>query len=461
MNKRQVIILWIVAVVLAAAITLVKFGREKETKSSTNRSSGQTLLESFAADQVASIDIRGAKGSVQLVRKDGKWTVPARDGFPAKTSGPGGVNELLRTIGDLKVAQGMQAGASFAPRFGMDENSKDEKEHGLQLTFKDASGKELNKITVGKNIESANASASPFGGGSTGRFVRNHADESGFYAVSELFSALGDDVSKWLLDDFIRPEKIQSITVTQPGKADVAWKITRDTEEGEFKLDGAAEGEAIEPATAAAFKSLLSFARFEDVVPAAEVGKASVADQKRVATITTFEGFNYSITFTPAKPAEKPAESDPANPAPAPEESYLVKVSVTAEIPKERKKEEGEKPEDAKTKDEAFASRSKTLTEKLEKEKALGAFTFRVGKSSFEHLAKDRATLIKKPEAPQEPQGRNGGTFRIPAGGFPPGSPPIEAVTEPVEAVTPPIQVPVQEEVLEEIPLNPPAEKKD
>lgn len=453
MNKRQITILWVIAVLLAAAIAFVKFGREKETKSSTNRSPGQTLLASFPADQIASIDIKGAVGSTALVRKDGKWIVPSRDGFAAKTSGPGGVNELLRTIGELKIAQGMQAGPSFAPRFGMDESSKDAKEHGITLTFKDAAGKELTKITVGKNLESAAASASPFGGGSTGRFVRNHADESGFYAVSELFASLGDDVSKWLLDDFIRLEKIQSISVTQPGKADIAWKAVRDKEEGDFTLEGAAAGEAIEPATATALKSLLSFARFQDVVPAADVEKESEsADQKRVATIVTFEGFTYSITFTPAKPSGKP--EDPEAPA---EDSYLVKFTVAAEIPKERKKEEGEKPEDAKTKDEAFATRSKELTEKLAREKALEAYTFRVDKSSLENLAKDRATLTKKPDTSTEPEGPVGGTFRIPPGGLPPGSPPLEAVTEPVEAVTPPIEAPVIQ--LKEIGKTP--EKKE
>ncbi|HVJ44945.1 MAG TPA: hypothetical protein VM511_01070, partial [Luteolibacter sp.] len=102
-------------------------------------------------------------------------------------------------------------------------------------------------------------------------------------------------------------------------------------------------------------------------------------------------------------------------------------------------------------------ARSKDLTEKLAKEKALEAFTFRVAQASFENLVKDRPTLSKKPEAPAQPQGRQGGTFRIPQGGMPPGSPPLEAVTEPVEAVTPPIK----EQVLEEIPVNPPAEKKD
>lgn len=447
MNKRQVITLWIIALLLAAAVTFVKFGREQETKSATKRASGQTLFESFPANDIASIDIKGADSSVTLTKKDGKWIVPSRDGFPAKATGSASVNELLRTLGELKVAQGMQAGPSFAPRFGMDESSKDTNEHGITLTFKDASGKELETLTVGKNIESASASASPFGGGSTGRFVRNHADESGFYAVSELFSSLSDQPQSWLAEDFLRVEKIKSISVTEPGKSDIAWKVLRADEQGEFSIEGGAAGETIESATATALKSLFSFSRFNDVVPAADAGKLAVADQRRVATITTFEGFTYTITFSPAKPGETPASSDPENPAPPAEETFLATVAVTADIPKERKKEEGEKEEDAQTKENAFKSRTEELTQKLETENALAPYTFRISKATFEQLVKDRAELTKKPEAADAGQDAPlGGTFRIPPGGLPPGSPPLEAVTEPVEAATPPtVVVPLEE----------------
>src|SRR5690606_21447261 len=120
--------------------------------------------------------------------------------------------------------------------------------------------------TVGKNIESSAGNGIPMmGGGSTGRFVRNHADDSGFYAVSELFPTLSAKPEDWLAtEDFLKVEKIRSISVTQPGKADSEWKVVRNDEDSEFALEGAAAGEAIEPATASALKSLFGYSQFQD-----------------------------------------------------------------------------------------------------------------------------------------------------------------------------------------------------
>lgn len=457
MNKRQVIILWIVAAVLAASVALIKRGKDKEIKSATNRAAGQTLLESFPAGDVTTVEIKGADSSVTLEKKDGKWVIPQRENFPAKSGGVNSVNDLLRTVGELKIAQSMQAGPSFAAHFGMDDSSEDPKERGINVTFKDSAGKELAHITVGKNIESASGSGVPLaGGGSTGRFVRNHADDSGFYAVSELFSSLSDQPKSWLAaDEFLRVEKIQSISVTQPGKEDIAWKVVRDKEDAEFTLDGAAAGEAIDPAAATSLKSLLAYNRFDDVVTKAEVEKRAVADQKRVASIKTFEGITYTITFTPSKAADKPASSNPEDPSPAAEDTYLVTVSVEADIPKERKKEEGEKPEDAKAKDEAFATRTKELNDTLARVKAFAPYTFQVAKASFEQLLKDRATLTKQPDPQPQDQGAQGapqgGGFNLPPGMIVPGSGPAnQAVTEPVEAVTPPVSIPAADEKAEE-----------
>jgi hypothetical protein len=472
MNKRQVIILWIVAALLAASVTLIKRGRDKEIKSATNRGAGQTLLESFPAGDVATVEIKGADSAVTLQKKDGKWVIPQRENFPAKSSGVNSVNDLLRTVSELKIAQSMQAGPSFAPRFGMDVSSKDPKEHGINVLFKDSSGKELANITVGKNIESAAGSGVPLsGGGSTGRFIRNHADESGFYAVSELFPTLSDAPKSWLdADEFLRIEKIQSISVTSPGKDEVAWKAVRTNEEADFTLEGAAAGEAIEPATATALKSLLAYSRFNDVVSKEDVEKRAVADRKQVATIKTFEGLSYTITFTPSKAAEKPASSNPEDSSPPAEETLLVNVAVEANIPKERKKDEGEKPEDAKTKDEAFAARTKELEARLTKDKAFAPYTFEVAKAALDNLLKDRATLTKKPDpAAQSGQGQiipnspQGGGFQLPQGMIVPGAGPAnEAVTQPVEAVTPPVSVPAAEEKPAEVkaPEEKPADEK-
>ena len=300
MNKRQVIILWVIAIALGAAVAAVKLTQKDTTKSATTRAAGQTLFESFPATDVATVEIQGAAGSVTLAKKDGKWTVAQRDGYPANTTY---VNEFIRTLNELKVTRGMEAGPSFAPRFGMDESATKAEDRGLTATFKDASGKELAKVSLGKNIESG-ADAGPMGGGmSVGRYIRNHADESGFYAISEMFPSVSAEIPRWLADDFISPEKIKSITLSQKGKDDTAWKLTRETEDAEFKLEGAAAAEVLDTTATSPLKSLFSYARFEDVVPADKVAERADAAGKRSAVIETFEGFIYTLTITPVKAA--------------------------------------------------------------------------------------------------------------------------------------------------------------
>ncbi len=441
MNKRQLIILWAIALVLAASVAAVKFTGGRNSQTTTARKPGETLLASFSPSGIASIELKGAADATTLVLKDGKWVVSQRGDYPANVPQ---VNELLRTIAEVKVTQGMQAGPSFAPRFGMDEAATTDKDRGITATFKDASGKELAKVTVGKQIESAGSQASPMGGGATGRFVRNHADDSGFYSVSEMFSSLSDVPARWLAQEFFTTEKVRSVSVTQPGKDEIAWKASRPREDAEMVLEGAAAGETLDPTAAGALRSLFAYSRFDDVVPAAEVEGKAVPDQKRVAVVTTFDGLVYKITFTPAKKGPAPVTTDPANPIPSPEESVLVTVEAGGELAKERKKADGEKPEDAKGKDDVFAAQLKVLEERLASDKKLAGYTFQVGKNAFETLLKSRADLLKKPEDAAPPSAGVPGmpTFRVPAGGISPGGAPIEATTPPVSVEPPPAPEP-------------------
>ena len=433
MNKRQVITLCIIAVVLAAAVAVMKFTGKESVQSTTTRAAGQTLFEKFPAGEVQSIAITGADGTVTIEQKDGKWTVAERDTYPANTSA---VNEFIRMLAELKVTRGMEAGPSFAPRFGMDENASTPDQRGLTAVFKDAAGKELATISLGKNTESG-ASASPFGGAAAvGRYIRNHADESGFYAISELFPSISDEASRWLDDAFFSPEKIKSVTLHQKGGGEVAWKLSRETEDAEFKLDGATGDETLNTTNAAPLKSLFSYARFNDVVPAGELEARADAENKRSAVIDTFEGFTYRLTITPAKPEEGVASTAG--------EEMLLTVDVSAELPKERKKEENETPEDAKIQEDAFQERLKSLTEKLDKEKALAGRSFLVAKSTVDTLLKERADLVTKADPAADNNANQGSVQNLPGGIL--TTPPRSVTTPPIEAVTPPIAIPPLEE---------------
>jgi hypothetical protein len=131
--------------------------------------------------------------------------------------------------------------------------------------------------------------------------------------------------------------------------------------------------------------------------------------------------------------------------APAASDDVLLTVSVSADLPKERKKEENEKPEDAKSKDEAFTTRIKTLTEKLEKEKAFAGLTFLVSKSTLDPLLKERDQLITKAQPAPAADANKGSVQKLPGGII--ASPPARtATTRPIEAVSPPIAIPPLED---------------
>lgn len=445
MNKRQVIILWAIAIALGGGVAAVKLSQNQSTQSATKRTAGQKLFESFPAADAVTINIQGVADQVTLTRKDGKWVVAQRDNFPANSTY---VNDLIRTLSELKVTLGLEAGPSFSPRFGMDKSATKAEEHGISAIFKDAAGLEIAQVSLGKNIESS-AAQSPMmgmGGNAVGRYIRNHADESGFYAVSEMFPSVSAEAKRWLADSFISPEKIQSIAVSAVGESDLAWKLTRDGEEAEFKLEGATATEVPNTTVTTALKNVLSFARFEDVVAAGQVAERA-AEGKRTATIQTFEGFTYTVQLTPTKP--KPAATTAPTPdaEPEPKDNFLITVEVNAQLPKERKKAADEKPEDAKTKDTAFTERLATLTAKLATEKALAGITFEVTKATIDSLLKSREEIITqaKPAAAGA-----GGVQTLPGGII--ASPPANGAA-PIEAVTSPIVVPTGgEEVEEETP---------
>ena len=411
MKKKQVLTLSAIAIVLGSALLIVKQTQKNSGPAAlTSRAAGDTLFASFPATDIAHIEIIGADGSVTLVKKDGKWTVAQRENYPANAVN---VNEFIRALAELKVTRSLEAAPSFAPRFGMDEASTKPEDRGLTATFKDASGKELAKVSLGKNIEGSQ-DASPMGAMPVGRYIRNHADESGFYAVNEMFFSVSANITRWLAEEFIAPNKIKSVSLSQKGSDALAWKLMRDTENAEFKLDDLKAGEALSSENVAPIKSLFSYARFEDVMTTAAAAERGDVAGKRNAIIETFDGFTYTLTITPLKPGTGPASSAPDN--------QLVTVAVSAKLPTERSKAEGEKPEDTKAKDEEFAAQLKALNEKLAKEQSLAGRTFELSKNTLDALLKERETLVKKPEPAQNPGAAAGASTKT-----------VEAVTQPIE----------------------------
>ncbi len=446
MSKRQVVVLWILAVVLASAAFLVRSGSSQGSESKTQRARGATLLADFPATEVAKIQVSSGEKSATLVRKDGKWIVSDRQDYPANTAT---INDFLRTLAEVKVTDGIEAEPSFAPRFGMDPGAKEEADRGTEVVLSNDAGTELARLTLGKNLEGAADPMSMMGGGAVGRFIRNHADESGVYKVSELFPSLTPEAQRWLDQTFLKVEKIKSVSVSPNAKpGEIAWKVTRPDENAEFTLDGAKEGETLDTTAAGPLKSLFSYGSFDDVVTAEQRDATAKPQEQKTVKIETFEGFTYTLTVTPTE-AKKPENAAPD--AAPPEEAFLMTVEVAAEIPAERKKEEKESEEDAKAKDKAFSDRKAELEKKLATEKAFAGRIFKVSRYTVEALLKERTALIKAPEAPAAAATTPGSPAIAPPAAVPatpPATPPASPppANRPVEAVTPPIAIPPLEE---------------
>ena len=83
MNKKQVIILWIIAAALGLAVAAVKSSQNKGAAAVTNLSRGDQLLADLPADNVTAVKVEGAGTSVNLEHTESGWVVKERDNFPA------------------------------------------------------------------------------------------------------------------------------------------------------------------------------------------------------------------------------------------------------------------------------------------------------------------------------------------------------------------------------------------
>lgn len=414
MSKKSVITLWFIAIVLGLGVTALKLRKPDSGEANTNRSRGETLLADFPSATVQSVRIAGATATTTLVQKDGTWVVSERGNYPANKDT---LFQLLRTIEEVKINNAIDAGPTYAKRFGIDLTAKSQADHGTELSFFNDKQENIATLFLGKESE---------GGG---RFIQNAADPTGYYVTSESFPTATPEPKNWLDTDFIKIEKIKSISLSARGKPElVDWKLSRSDENSEFTLEGATAVEKLDATATMPLKTILAAANFQDVLSSTDVATLEKSAERRIATIETTEGFTYVVTLV-----EKPAVTipdalaKPGEPTPPQEESYQLAVKVSATFAKERSKAADEKPEEAKQKDEEFQKNVKAWEEKLKREQTYQNYVYEVSKYTVDTMLKSRADLLSKENADDN----------MPAtgAGFPAQAPGR------IEAVTPPISI--------------------
>ncbi|HET9404403.1 MAG TPA: DUF4340 domain-containing protein [Burkholderiales bacterium] len=397
MNRRQFLILLAALAVLGAA-GLALVWQDISAYRTSGAKIGAKLLPSLKIADVAQVRLQDAKHQATLVRKEKTWVVQERGGYPASFQE---ISDLLIKLVELKVTQSEQVGASLWPRLeladpaggggtaepGRGEGAGTKMEGagttkegaGTLIEFKDAAGKPLARLTLGKKVlkkDPLNPLPSAKDGVPAGRYVRVDGAGDTVIVVSDPLEKAVAEPGRWLTKDFIKLDRIRTLAVGPQGGA-LRWKIARSEEWGQWKF--ATGGGELHPSAAVMAVNKLGQLSFNDVSvdPAAEA-----TGKPLVAVAETFDNLVYTL-----KLAKRTKGDD-----------YLVTFTLTGEPPRTRVPEKGEKPQDKERNDKAFAESLKRLEGRIAIEKALSQWAYVVAGSELEPLLRGRNEMIARRE---------------------------------------------------------------
>lgn len=401
MRQKQLLMIVGVAVVLVGAALLLSRWRTGALEGPRGQAGGKVLPD-FPVNDISKMVISGTTNKATVERKDGKWSVAERRGYPADFER---LSEVLRNIWELKSVQKVMAGPSQMGRLELEPPGVGEGK-GTLLEFWKEGAKEPIKLIIGKRP--ANGS---------GRFVKR-ADKEDVWLVSEAFYRVASAPLEWIKRDLPEVGAAKTLTVKGPdGK--VIWALERQKDTDDLKLVKPAAGEEFDDATHGyTAKNPMSYATFSDVVPADTKPAETGLGKPQIVEIVTFDGFTYVLKIG-AKDSEN---------------RYFAQISVSAKIPEKREPGKDEKDEDKKRLDDEFKKKQEDLKKKLESAKAMERWIYKLDESRVSFFMKTRAEILKKKEEPKKDEAKTD----APAGMEPAPEPAPTPAPAPEPAPAPP-----------------------
>ena len=388
MNRKQLTLLMVVGAVLGG-LGWVAYQKQNKAYTDSTQKMGGKLLPNFPLNDVEQILIKQSGGELHLAKKDDIWVVKDRGDYPANFSN---ISDLLRKFWELKVAKPVKTGPSRLP---MLELMPPDKGAGTLVEFKDKSGKAINSVLLGAKSMKQAGEDSPFGGGGgfpDGRYVMVGSDVQSVSLVTEPFSSAEAKPENWLEKEWFKVEKLKSVSVVTTNATN-NWKLSRETETGEWKLAGVKKDEALDNGKSGTVTSALSYPSFTDLATNA-APSATGLDKPITATLETFDGFTYT-----AKVGGKSGE-----------ENLYFQIAVAGNFPKERTPGKEEKAEDKDKLDKEFVESRKKLEDKLKSVKAFEKWTYVVSKWTVDPFLKERKDLLAEKKEEPKPEVKTEGT---------------------------------------------------
>jgi hypothetical protein len=382
MKGKQLALLLVVIAVIGGAGLLLRKNQNASWAGGTP-GVGKKLLENFPVNDVASIAIKQGANELHLVKKDEAWRVHERNDYPANYSE---ISGLLLKLADLKIVQTEKVGPSQLAKLSLAAGQG--ADSGMVVEFKDQKDKPIKALLLGKKHMRKSNRPSPMGemggdeGFPDGRYVKTGTDSDSVALISDGLANIEPKPDQWLNKDFFKVERIRSVAVAFPATTN-SWKLTRETETGEWKLAEAKPTEQLDAGKASGVANPLGSPGFSDVAAGMKLGDF---DKPTLVTLDTFDHFAYTL-----KIGQKTNDNFP------------LAMTVTADLPKERTPGKDEKPEDKAKLDKEFKDNQKKLEEKLAQEKTFEKWTYLVSTWTVEPLLKERAQLmVEKKEEPKK-----------------------------------------------------------
>jgi hypothetical protein len=279
MNARFALILVVLLAVLGGAAVLF-YQQERGRQAGNVGTLGQPVLKSLQAAEVASIRIVEPKSTLTVLRKDERWVIPERGGFPADV---GKVREFVLQALSLKVGQSEPIGDKDRARLNLDAS-------GTQVEFGNAEGKALATLTVGKKYFKREVD-NPEKARADGRFVALPADPKTVYVVSDPLAQATARSAEWIDRRSFQVEKVKTLELRYPDGG--GWRIERDGDNADWRLAGLRPGEKLDVTKANAASYSLSLLELADVAPK-DVSDTGL-DKPTTIEATTLDGLAYSI----------------------------------------------------------------------------------------------------------------------------------------------------------------------
>lgn len=374
MNRKQFALLLFLLVVLGLGGLMI-YHRQNDLAQAGDKELGKKVLGDFPFNDVALIQLKQGDSTVNLEKTNDLWRVRERKDYPANYSD---ISDFLLKAKDLKIVQSDTVGPSQLPRLGLVPGQGTNA--ALVVDFRDKDGKPVRTLLLGKKHMQKSNRPSPFGemgdgGYPDGRYVKPGPDAATVDLVSESFANIEPKPEQWLNKDFFKVEKVRSIGVSFPAATN-SWKLSRDTENGEWKLSDAKTGEQLDSTKTSGLASSLSSPSFNDV-DIHSTATQSGLDKPTVVTLETFDNFTYLL-----KVGTKTNDN------------YPVSMMVSADLSKQRTPGKDEKPDDKTRLDKEFADNQKKLQDKLSQEKKYENWVYLVSNWTLDPLLKERGQLL-------------------------------------------------------------------